>query len=91
VGSVGLEPLRQQIAFVHRSHSLVVNCHINDQRSPADVTQRVPPARDVVIIDAVLDHAVNLEDAPDAPTQRYVDQADWLSGRTLMRAGSWVV
>ncbi|HXT37374.1 MAG TPA: hypothetical protein VN837_17505 [Chloroflexota bacterium] len=76
------------------------------------------PTRDVVIIDAVLDQAINLNDVPVALTERYANQADWdprtagghylflvlrpdriqawreaneLAGRTLMRAGSWVV
>ena len=96
----------------------------SDSRTARNITEygtarlALGPTRDVVIIDAVLDQAVNLEDAPDALTQRYADQADWdprsargryvyvvlrpdriqawrevneLPGRTLMRAGSWVV
>ena len=35
------------------------------------------PTRDVVIIDAVLDRAVRLEDAPAALAERYAAQADW--------------
>ncbi|HEX6817807.1 MAG TPA: hypothetical protein VF120_05485 [Ktedonobacterales bacterium] len=76
------------------------------------------PTRDVVLIDAVLDRAIKLEDAPDTLAEGYAAQADWdprtaggaylylvlrpqriqawreaneLAGRTLMRAGSWVV
>jgi hypothetical protein len=76
------------------------------------------PTRDVVVIDAVLDRAVDLEDVPVTLAERYAAQADWdprtaggrfvvvvlrpdriqawreaneLAGRTLMRAGSWVV
>ncbi|MDT4926053.1 MAG: hypothetical protein QOG01_3766 [Pseudonocardiales bacterium] len=76
------------------------------------------PTRDVVIIDAVLDRAIDLPDAPTALADRYADQAGWdprtagdgylflvlrpnriqawreaneLAGRTLMRAGSWLV
>lgn len=76
------------------------------------------PTRDVVIIDAVLDRAVDPNDAPVALAERYAAQADWdprtargrftyvvlrpdriqawrevneLAGRTLMRAGSWLV
>jgi hypothetical protein len=76
------------------------------------------PTRDVVMIDAVLDRAVDLENAPAALADRYAAQADWdprtasgrfvyvvlrpdriqawreadeLVGRTLMRAGSWIV
>jgi hypothetical protein len=76
------------------------------------------PTRDVVIIDAVVEQMINLEDAPDALAGRYAEQADWdprtagadyvyivlrperiqawreaneLAGRTLMRAGSWLV
>jgi Pyridoxamine 5'-phosphate oxidase len=96
----------------------------SDSRTARNITEHgtarlaLGPTRDVVIIDAVLDQALNLEDAPDPLTQRYADQADWdprsaggryvyvvlrpdriqawrevneLPGRTLMRAGSWVV
>jgi hypothetical protein len=35
------------------------------------------PTRDVVVIDAVLDRAVDLDDAPAAPAERYAAQADW--------------
>ncbi len=76
------------------------------------------PTRDVVIIDATLEEAVGLEDAPPSLAERYADQADWdprtaagrylfiklrpvrvqawreaneLTGRTLMRQGSWIV
>jgi len=77
------------------------------------------PTRDVVIIDAVLDHAVPMADVPATLADRYAAQADWdprtvgggayvylvfrperiqawreaneLAGRTLMRAGTWVV
>jgi hypothetical protein len=76
------------------------------------------PTRDVVIIDAVLDRAVDLDAAPAPLADRYAAQSDWdprtargqfvflvlrpdriqawrevdeLAGRTLMRAGSWVV
>jgi hypothetical protein len=35
------------------------------------------PTRDVVIVDAVLDQVVALEDAPVALAERYADQADW--------------
>ena len=35
------------------------------------------PTRDVVIIDAVLDQAINLDDVPVALAERYADQADW--------------
>ena len=78
----------------------------------------IGPTRDVVIIDAVLDQVVSLDDAPAELTEGYAAQADWdpraargrfvfivlrpdriqawreaneLPGRTLMRAGSWVV
>lgn len=76
------------------------------------------PTRDVVIIDAVLDQAINLEDVPVALAAGYANQADWdprtaggryvyivlrpdriqawreaneMEGKTLMRAGAWVV
>jgi hypothetical protein len=95
-----------------------------DSRTARNITEHgrarlaLGSTRDVVIIDAVLDQAINLEDAPDALTTRYADQADWdprtdggryvyiilrpdriqawrevneMAGRTLMRAGSWVV
>jgi hypothetical protein len=78
----------------------------------------VGPTRDVVIIDAVLDGAIDVADAPPSFADRYADQAEWdprtagdgylflvlrperiqawreaneLGGRTLMRAGSWLV
>lgn len=35
------------------------------------------PTRDVVVIDAVLDHAVAVADAPHEIAQRYAAQADW--------------
>jgi hypothetical protein len=94
-----------------------------DSRTARNVIDRgnarlaLGPTRDVVIIDAVLDEAIDVDDAPPEFAQRYVDQADWdprsagpnvflvlrprriqawresneLAGRTLMRAGSWVV
>ena len=40
VGAVGLEPLRQPVVFVHRSHSSVAFRHSSDGRNPADVTAR---------------------------------------------------
>jgi len=40
VGAVGLEPLRQPLVFVHRSHSLVALRHSGGERNPADVTRR---------------------------------------------------
>ncbi len=76
------------------------------------------PTRDVVMIDAVLDRAFDLDEVPAATADRYAAQSDWdprdgrgqfvfivlrperiqawrevneLAGRTLMRAGSWVV
>lgn len=78
----------------------------------------VGPTRDVVIVDAVLERATELGDAPAMLADRYAEQADWdprtangsfmllvlrperiqawreaneLEGRTLMRAGTWVV
>ena len=78
----------------------------------------IGPTRDVVILDAVLERAVELGDAPPPLAERYADQADWdpraagegyvflvlrpdriqawreaneLAGRTLMRAGTWIV
>lgn len=71
-----------------------------------------------MIVDAVLDQAIALDDAPTALAEGYADQAGWdprtarghfvylvlrperiqawreaneLAGRTLMRAGSWLV
>lgn len=76
------------------------------------------PTRDVVLIDAVLERSVPVEDAPARLADGYAGQADWdprstsggyvylvlrpvriqawrevdeLAGRTLMRAGSWLV
>lgn len=96
----------------------------SDSRTARNITEHgmtrlaLGPTRDVVIIDAVLDRAIDLDDAPVALAERYADQADWdprtargrfvflilrpdriqawrevneLAGRTLMRAGSWVV
>jgi hypothetical protein len=95
-----------------------------DSRTARNITEHgtarlgLGPTRDVVIIDAVLDRAIKLEDAPDALAEGYAGQADWdprtaggqylylvlrpvhiqawreaneMAGRTLMRAGSWVV
>ncbi len=96
----------------------------SDSRTARNITEHgtarlgLGPTRDVVMIDAVLDRAIKLEDAPDALTEGYAGQADWdprtaggqylylvlrperiqawreaneIAGRTLMRAGSWVV
>ena len=76
------------------------------------------PTRDVVIVDAVLDRAIDVPDLPARIGDGYAAQADWdprtagdgyvflvlrpdriqawreaneLAGRTLMRAGSWIV
>jgi cytochrome c5 len=35
------------------------------------------PTRGVVIIDAVLDQAIHMDDVPVALAERYADQADW--------------
>src|SRR6266540_1772625 len=43
VGPVLLEPLRQPVALVHRSHSSLEICHSNDRRNRADVTREVRP------------------------------------------------
>ena len=96
----------------------------SDSRTARNIIQHgmarlaLGPTRDVVIIDAELDQAIDLDDVPAALAERYADQADWdprtaagrfvfvvlrpvriqawrevneLTGRTLMRAGAWVV
>src|SRR5262249_9723914 len=39
VGPLRLEPLRQLVVLVHRSHSLAPFRHLSDERNPADVTR----------------------------------------------------
>jgi hypothetical protein len=96
----------------------------SDSRTALNITEHgvarlaIGPTRDVVIIDAVLDRVIYLDDAPATLAEGYAAQADWdprtargrfvfvvlrpdriqawrevneLPGRTLMRAGSWVV
>jgi hypothetical protein len=54
-----------------------------DSRTARNITEHgtarlgLGPTRDVVIIDAVLDRAVKLEDASDVLAKGYVGQADW--------------
>jgi hypothetical protein len=43
VGPVGLEPVRQPVALVHRSHPFVAFRHSSDERNPADVTKEITP------------------------------------------------
>jgi hypothetical protein len=95
----------------------------SDCRTARNITEHgtarlaLGPTRDVVMIDAVLERVVGVDEAPGI-AERYADQADWdprtagggyvfvvlrpdriqawreaneIPGRTLMRAGSWLL
>jgi Pyridoxamine 5'-phosphate oxidase len=55
----------------------------SDSRTARNITEQgaarlaLGPTRDVVIIDAVLDQAIDLADAPPALAEGYAAQADW--------------